>query len=359
MIHSRRFTGALLASILTIAPVGVTALPARAIATEETKADKAARLFKQAFELSKKKDWPGAYQLLRESFDLVPVAETATNLGQAAAKLGKHDEAARYFAHAMRTVSPTVPTQTRQAIEKMLGEAKKEVTTVHLTTDPKNAELFVNGTSIGSAEALEDPVFLLPGEHVIEARADGYEPAKERIVATKGAERALSLKLAPTAATPPGSLPGSGLGGPKNPSPHGSDPTQNGKAEPNVLPVVLIGGGVALVAAGIGVGFLIASNGTESDADDLGKELDAAGGCGAGNPNADRCATLRDRFETADSQRNISTIGFIGAGVAALGTLAYVLLSDSGKSAATQPRSAQPVGSISRDGFAVGLTGAF
>jgi hypothetical protein len=250
--------------------------------------------------------------------------------------------------------------QTRDVVAGMYDEAKKEVATLRLTVTPPGAEVFVDGTSRGKAENLLDPVFVSPGEHVIEARADGYRPAREAITAARGTERDLALTLVreQSASAGPGLVDG-GVGGTSGQGPGGHDPPQNGSSDRTILPAVLVGGGITLIAAGIGVGFLVASNGTRSDAEDLAQDLDALGGCATGTPNADRCATLRDRYETADTQRNISTVGFIGAGVAAVGTVAYVLLTAPGQSSATKPRAAEPVGSLSRDGFAIGLRGAF
>lgn len=318
----------------------------------------AGRLFKEGGKRAQKKDWAGAYNAFLKSFELRESHDTAANLGQASLKLERYSDAARYLAFAYREMPTSEPESRRNLLKNMLEESRKRVTAVHVVLDPRDAEVLVDGASRGPASDLADPIFLDPGEHTIGARADGYAPAQERIVATPGAERTLSLKLTPSSATPPDTLPRSGLGGPETPPPHGSDPTRNGKSERNVLPVVLVGGGVALVAAGIGIGFLIASNGTESDANDLGKELDAAGGCGAGTPLAEKCAARVERYETADRQRNISTIGFVTAGVAALGTVAYVLLTDEPGGAAASG-SAQPVTSISRDGFSIGLRGAF
>jgi hypothetical protein len=359
MLRSTLVRASLIGFVALTCAVSV-GIPARAGAAEQSKADEAAKLFREAAERSKKKDWAGAYDLLEKSFALVPAAETATNLGQAAYKMSKYAEAARYLAHAVRTMSPTVPQSTRDVVAGMYDEAKKEVATLRLTVTPPGAEVFVDGTSRGKAENLLDPVFVSPGEHVIEARADGYRPAREAITAARGTERDLALTLVreQSQSAAPG-LPDSGVGGTTGEGPGGHDPTQNGSSDRTILPAVLVGGGITLIAAGIGVGFLIASNGTKSDGDALAEELDALGGCATGTPNADRCATLRDRYETADTQRNISTVGFIGAGVAAVGTLVYILLSDPGQSSAAKPRAAEPVGSLSRDGFAIGLRGAF
>jgi hypothetical protein len=329
--------------------------------SDDTTQKEARALFEKGKALGKKKDWQGSYEMLLRSFELRASHDTAANLAYAATKAGKHAEAARFAAYAIRMMPTAEPEDKRAAVENMLSEAKKEVTTVSLTVKPPKADILVNGVSIGSAEELLDPIFLSPGDHVIEAHADGYETAREPITATRSTERALPLTLTPRASGAAGSsaLPDSGLSGTQGNPPAGQDPTQNGKTEPNILPVVLVGGGITLIATGIGIGFLIASNGTESDADDLGRELDALGGCGAGSPHADRCASRLEKYETADRQRNISTVGFIGAGVAAVGTVAYVLLTSGEDRSSNVGSRVQPVGSLSRGGFALGVGGAF
>lgn len=312
----------------------------------DTAIQKEARaLFDKGKALGKKNDWQGAYDALLRSFELRASHDTAANLAYAAQKAGKHADAARYAAFAIRHMPTAEPEEKRKVVAKMLEEAKKRVATVHLTTDPRSAEILIDDASIGSMESLEDPVFLMPGEHVIEARAAGHEPARERIVATQGAERALSLKLVQASSTAsPGALPDSGLGRTQAP-PSRSDSRQNGKADSNILPVALIGGGVAVIGLGVGVGFLLAGNSKKSDADELRDETRARGGC-AVDPAA--CRELQDEYASADSRYNISTIGFVTAGVAALGTLAYVLLSPEPRGAAT--RGIRPTIGIGADG---------
>ena len=87
------------------------------------------------------------------------------------------------------------------------------------------------------------------------------------------------------------------------------------------MPVV-VGGTLFLLGVGTGLGLHLAANSDSDDADEV-RERTGPNGCATGSADSSDCASLRSLAESQDRNRNLSTAGFIVAGVALVGTGAY------------------------------------
>jgi tetratricopeptide (TPR) repeat protein len=343
------------------------ATPAESSAATPARKPRAAELFELGRAAAARKDWQRAFELFHESYELSPSHDTAANLGHTALKLERPDQAARYLSRALQTFPPTGNKKKRDQLEHYVQLATRHVETVRLDVTPAEAEIVVDGKPMGRASKLIEEggaVFLAPGRRSVQALLDGYTPRTESVVAEAGGERTLRIALVPAAtATTESST--QEPSPPPATAPHDAsapgDPRANGRSDPNLLPPALIGGGIALASLGLGIGFSVAASSATSDADDLERTLGDDTSCGAGTPFADPCAALRDRREAADNRRNIATVAFVGAGVAAVGTVAYVLWasSESRRGAARVAPRLTPHAGISPAGAALSVSGAF
>ncbi len=311
-----------------LSPSSAMAQPANGAA----KAGAAADLFKQGKAAWKAKKWSKAHGLFLRSFQVQPSYDTATNLGHAALKLGKHADAARYLSFSLRHFPPSENAKKRAAVEDLFKSAKREVTVLTVSVEPNDAVLRVDGDKVDlEAETL----FLAPGQHSIRASAKGHDPKERSVTATRGGKQSVSLVLAKSTATPP--FVDSGLsnsGSRPSGSQHGHDST-NAATKRDILPGVLIGGGVTLAGLAVGVGFTLSADGSESDAENLDNQLPGDGSCSRSSDP--RCDELAEAIDSTDRKRNISYVGFGIAGAAALGTVAYIMWPASERAARVRP----------------------
>jgi hypothetical protein len=150
-----------------------------------------------------------------------PRAELLGELGLCELQLGKHRDAAEHLALGLagRAFLP-LPLQHR--FEEGRRKAEAHVGTLYLGVNPTDAEVFVDGRSLG-APAPTHEVFLEAGRHTIRARLTGHADATVTLDVSAGKVQTLALELpraseeplarsapAPSAPAPPApsSLPG-------------------------------------------------------------------------------------------------------------------------------------------------------
>lgn len=270
--------------------------------------------------LLKNGDVKGAYLEYKASYDLKQSYDIATNLGNLELDQGMPRDAAEHLAFALRTVAVSVPEEKVAVIRGLLDRARRLVGTASVKVNVAGAEILVDGVSVGRSPLAAD-VFVDPGKRTIEARLSPYLPAKKQVDIARASTVQVSLDLVLTA--PLASASASASAAPVATTPPVAAPR-------SMIPV---GVGVAAAAAGLGVGIvgIVLSGSKSSEIDRLQGELaplDKQGNhsiCAAGAPPV-QCADLDSAFVARGSFRNLAIAGFATAGVATLGTLAWVLL---------------------------------
>lgn len=234
-------------------------------------------------------------------------------------------------ARARRGWAATPAPDARKRIEEGLREAKRKVFSLRVEAKPEGAEILVNGKPAGRAP-LEAEVFVEPGTYFIEARLEGYETEKQELTAAGGKQGSLTFELKKSAAPPvPGPAPSpSAQSGPRPVNGSGAQPSKGPEpsAPPTKTVVLIAEGGLAAVGLAVGIGFLVAKGSAEDERSRLKQEAMsklASGDCGS-QPDAVICRDLRDADDRADRNAKLSTIGFVGAGVAVLSIGATWLL---------------------------------
>jgi hypothetical protein len=255
----------------------------------------------KAFKVGRFAEAEAAYE---KAFALKRVYDIAGNLGMTEFVQTKHREAAEHLAFGLRLFPITGDPGQRDQMQKWLDQCKKAVGTVKVNVNVRGALVYVDTKLVGETPLLDD-VYLDPGEHTLEAKADGYKPMSQKVQADKGSALQATFNLA------------------QLPKPKGKTVFIEvpGKRR-SIVPAIVVGAG-AVVAAGVGVGVYVAAGGKKNDTVTLGDAI-GQGGCATSAPDA-RCSDLMNTAHDVDMLRNIGTGVFVGAGVLAAGALTYLL----------------------------------
>jgi hypothetical protein len=264
----------------------------------------------------------GNYEAARVAFQqayaLKPHPSVLRNLGQAELKTGRYLEAARHLSTFVRdTTYGTVPE--REAAAKSLAQAETQVGRVLVQVDVPGADITIDGELAGRSP-VSDPFYAAPGERLIRIQKEGYQPYEKTQIIEAGRTTQLRIVLdsqaAPTlaasvsrsagalAATEGEGTEADGVGPP--PPGLASPPSSTGTGRTLAL---LTTGGVALVAAGVWIGFGIKGASLQSDADDLRLRV---GFCGQDTP---ACAELRDLNDRRATANTVALVGAVTTGV--------------------------------------------
>jgi hypothetical protein len=307
--------------------------------------DKARELYIEGQKAGTKKKWGEAYANLLAAWSLKRHWQIAGVLGWVEVELGKYRDAAEHLAHYLRE-APKDKVKERQSAEVLLVEARKRVGALQLKVEPAGAEVVVDGQILGKAP-LSTEVFVDPGTKVIEARRDGYAPAKRTIEATAGAPTQMvamslvkqdaSTVLAGSSATHGGrssdtkSAAGASARSEAGVKNQGSDEGGPSKG------LIIAGIASSVVAIGAGTAFAIVSTGHGTDADDRLQALRQKGGskpCSVPALAAE-CTDVVDALAARDRFGNLALWGFLVGGVLGAGTAVYALATPRQKLPAT------------------------
>lgn len=308
MIH-RVLAAFLLAAAFFFGPAIASAGP-----NEPAAVTRARQLYQQGVTAFDKSEFTEAERLLRESYQMHPHPVTLRNLAAALERLDRRADACNELARLVR-VHPTA--EERSNAERTLANLSQRVGRIDMQVSVTGADIKVDDKWAGVSPL--PTWYVEPGEHTVSASKTGFKDGSTTV--NVGANDAKSVSLTLVATEAPG-MPGAGLG-------TGADPTENGTDEgvPPKTIALIAGGAVTLIGLGVGIGFMLDASSAESDAEDLRKRAIAEvgpGGC-AGS-SAAVCRDLQDANDHADSSGTLSTVGFIGAGVAGAATIAIYFL---------------------------------
>jgi len=150
---------------------------------------------------------------------------------------------------------------------------------------------------------------------MIEARLGTDRVARQAIQAAAGSAYTVELTVPPPPVSGPSS-PASGLGAPPP-----AEPDDGSDAGPSLTPV-FVGGGIALAGAALGIGFRVSAASKEDEVTVL-QQRNGRDGCKTGTASAADCEAVKGAADSVDSRRNISTVSFVVAGAALVGTTVY------------------------------------
>lgn len=142
---------------------------------------------------------PGdALTLFEKAYELYPHYGTLLNIGICHRALGRPADAANAFQRFLDDGGGEIPADERTRVTTLLGEMDARTTVVTLRLTP-----VASATLDGHPLKVGAPLRVAPGPHVIEARAEGYEPSSVKFSGAPGEAKSFDLALVPTAAPVP------------------------------------------------------------------------------------------------------------------------------------------------------------
>lgn len=183
-----------------------------------------------------------------------------------------------------------------------MSEARPKVAEFTLALKPANASLTVDGRARANP-AVPDKLWLEPGEHRIEIRADGHVPDTRTLEAKGGASERLEVALRRETAPTPDDSPD----------------------DPNLAIIIT---GAALGAAGIatGIGLVVAAEGKADDRTAIAESLgSASNACGPGTTRTAECQEIEDLSAQENTFRNIGIVTLAVGGAVGIATLLYAV----------------------------------
>lgn len=363
MIRSARAAARLL---IVLSPLLAAASWTEPVHAQDDVATQMAReRFQEGVRFYDQKQYEKARAAFLQAYALRKHPAVLLNLAQSELRAKHEADAAKHFAQYLREASATGAE--RAEAEKGLAAAKAAVGEFTVTVELEGSEVYVDGNFEGRSP-LPGPIYLSPGDHNLEARRDG-RTAAAAVNATAGQTSSIALSFSnPGGATapvtgpmvaPPGTQPSPGPGPGPQPPPGdqgsiGFDTSEKRRpffewaAE---TPVAWVGGGVTALGLIGGVAFALSSSSNFSSADSIKNKITAqaakdgvTGPCGPPPVTfptnyTSACTSYQDRVDTAESQKTLTMVSFIVAGVAAAGTVGYYFIDAKEKPAsARKPR---------------------
>jgi hypothetical protein len=319
---------------------------AGAVGLERSK--EADRLFdagKSAYKLGKTQE---AYEAYRDAWTLKPTYDICSNLANTEVELGKRGVAGMKRAaaeHYGRCISLFPPSNKKLAPAqaetlRRFEAARADVAALDIKVNVPDAEVFVDGASIGKAP-FDREVYVDPGERDIAAKLAGYEMTPLKVLAVQakpnGTQRAepqkLELTLAPVkpreAETKPPPVDAGVQPVESAPLDAGTaTPPPGGGTEParRSTPIVITGAAIGAVAIGIGGALLGLAQNKTSDGNSLLAQLQQQRIPCASPPAPGSCQQLLSLRQDEGTFHNVGVPLLVGGGIVAVGTLVYVLV---------------------------------
>lgn len=331
------------------------ALPARAEPSAEDKA-LSAELFKEGRRLMEQGEIGEACAKLAESERLVPADGTFLNLAVCHEKLGKTATAYAAFTEARARARAAKQKDRVAFAERHIADLEKKlsrlIVLVPSEVDLPNLRVYRDGSEIRRA-AWGTAMPVDPGEHWIEARAEGKKLWRQSVEVGPDADQksieltALEPEEAPKSEAPPPPVTPPPVAPPatRAPAPPPDRKVDSGSGDGQRLIAYALGG-VGVIGVGIGSYFGLRAFSQWSDSSDA---------CPNGRCTADGAEAAKDARTSAD----ISTVGFAIGGVAlAAGTWLF-LTSGSNSSAETRSSALWFGAGVERGGASTTLGGRF
>ncbi|WP_437654763.1 PEGA domain-containing protein [Sorangium sp. So ce1182] len=273
--------------------------------------------------------WAEAHAAYKAAFDAIDAAsgaeqeraEIAGELGLCELALRHPRDAAEHLAWSLEQREALSRAQ-QERFSEGLRKAAKYVATLILAVDPPDAEVIVDGRSVGRT-ARTYKLFFEPGQHMVRARAPGREEVLHSLRAVAGAEHEISMQLPRTAvglsrqvarpAPPPSST--SSTARTRAPGPWASWPGT----------LRITGIGLTTATASFGALFMIHADAADGDLDEHNRKLDELGvtswACRDPSPPA-ACSELARLRQQRDQFAALGTAMMVASGVIGAATVA-------------------------------------
>jgi hypothetical protein len=285
-------------------------------AADDALSETARELFTKGAKAWEQDKWDQCRAALLAAWGIKKHAQIAANLGACELKLGLYRDAAEHLAYFLREATPEKLKEAGAAMKALLAEATAKIVTVTIKTDPPDAEVLLEGKSLGRGP-FPEPMYLEPRTYVIEMRAEGRKPDTARIPGIAGMRKDLFVRLKP--AEPAASPPPGPSGGVVEPEPVMSGPTK--------VPAAVLGG-VVVVGTVVALTLFGGAGSDRSAAEGMAAAIrKEKKSCVRGAANFDaRCSEVESLASSSDTQHDVGVGVLIGVGAAAAGMAAFIVV---------------------------------
>jgi hypothetical protein len=331
--------------------------PVHASTEDDATVAMARERFKEGVSFFDLKQYDKARAAFLQAYALKKHPAVLLNLAQSELRSGHEADAAKHFAAYLRE-SKDASDAEKQAAEAGLTAAKVVVAEVEVSVDASGAEVYVDGALEGTSP-LPGPAYMTAGSHSIEARKDGRTAATQ-VNATAGKHLDTEIEFAPKPAPKPEPVEGT----PEEAAPEPVAESSGRKPFFKWLvssPVGVVGLGLTGVGAIGGGIFAIVSKTDYDNANSVASAIISNAGQDAktttpntsslcldpsawlkgihyNDPNnfranqySDACSKYQKDVHNGDTSKTVATVGFVVAGVAAVGTVVYYFVDPSAK----------------------------
>jgi hypothetical protein len=286
---------------------------------------------RQGAELFKKQDYEGARAAFGRAYELEPKAATLFNLALSELNADHPVEAVQHLREYLTHVEEPAP-KLESVRSKWLPRAEARTARLDVFA-PAGAQVAVDGVvqpglppEAGTARGAGLPLMSIvtsAGEHDVSAR-QGAATETQHVAARGGELVEVHFQRVPDAAPPP---PVAMVWSNTANGPETGEATPATTSRAKWITVIALGSG-AVVAAGLGVGFAVASNQKASAVQSLRGSLDAPSGhgwtgmeCAGASASRAPCTELRDDVTANRRDWTVSTAAFVGAAVLGVASL--------------------------------------
>jgi hypothetical protein len=351
-------TRAIAAAVLIAFAPAAAGAPAFAQPAADDPTTKQARArFQEGVDQYDKGNFESARASFLQAYALKKHPAVLLNLGLSCLKSNHPLEALSYLKQFLRESTTATPAQKTEA-ENGIRDARNRLGQIEVVA-PNGTEISVENDRIGNTP-LAEPVDAEPGPKAVRAKLpDGTTDtqrvtvtAGQRVQAKFGASSAPAVVAPVPVPTSPATTPATE---PVQAAPQPQDPNANANATitsdtgrkkgfrpPETMTPVWIGLGVAVVGAGVAVGFALAKNSAQENADAIALEIRAKNGGSSkslttGQPicsstsKADQdkfgraCLALKDNNDKVDADATIANIAIVVGALGAATALGWFL----------------------------------
>jgi PEGA domain len=153
---------------------------------QRTKAEREAdRHFKTGVALFEERKYAEALAEFEQAYALKPHPLVLNNLAAAHRALSQYDQAVDFYNRFLIEGEGKLAEAELVRVRGELDDLLRQVARVEVITSPEGAAVQVDGRSTGETP-LDEPLILGPGDHTVDARLAGHEPAQRKIRVAAG-----------------------------------------------------------------------------------------------------------------------------------------------------------------------------
>ena len=225
----------------------------------------------QEFDLG---NYPEARAAFSEAHKIFPNARTYRVLGLVAYELRSYSECIEHLSSALSSKEKPLAGELRKSTEELLERTQKLVGHVHFELTPATASVLLNGVSVELGE--ERKLTLEVGDHLLEMRAEGYLPERQKLSVRGGEQLRVAVELRPSEPLATQQSPSAVVLMPQPTPASGAD--RDGERRWYKSPWLWTAVAVVMVGAGVGVGLALRPDGDTKLKASMGTENTPPGG---------------------------------------------------------------------------------